>query len=656
MAQAPFFSGSGHLVGADDALIERSRQRSINLYGLDPGCREAPRMLPATALREHRQPMEPLLNVARSGMESLFLQIRDAGYVVLLTDAHGVAVDFINNPQIDRELRRAGLCLGGCWSEEKEGTCAVGLATAERRPFTVHHGEHFRAAYDRLTCSAAPILSPSGELMAVLDASALQSPDDKRSQQLVLQMVCSTARMIENASFLRQYERHLVLRVSGRSEFLEITPEGLLALDEGGRIVAANQRFLQDLGATPASLAGQRLESVFGIRFAELAAGLQSGDPLALRLLHSGRRCFALARPPRRPRPMQPQAHLGSARLQNPLKPVATLESLAGGDARMIGCARQALRVLDKGLPVLLRGESGTGKEAFAKAMHDASARAGKPFVALNCAAIPETLVESELFGYKDGAFTGARAKGARGKILQAHGGTLFLDEIGDMPLPMQTRLLRFLAEREVMPLGAEQAIPVDLQVICATHRDLQGLVDDGRFRLDLYYRLAGLTLKLPPLRERADKEALIHSLLYAEARELDYMVPPLADGVLSLLVAHAWPGNIRQLKNTLRAALALSGGDAIGIEHLPAEVVHAACTILPPPRLSSLGFNEVASMQPVAAAATTATGGPREALLQALRQHSWNVTQAARSLGACRATVYRRMQKYDVVPPNQRE
>lgn len=641
-------SGSPAPAEPDDTLIARSRQRSIDLYRLDPGRQEAPRVLPVSALRDHREPMEPLLNVARSGTESLFLQIRDAGYVVLLTDAHGVVVDFMNNPVLDRELRHAGLYLGGCWSEDKEGTCAVGVATSERRPITVHHAEHFRALNKALTCSAAPIFSPNGDLLAVLDASALQSPDDRRSQQLVLQMVKYTARMVENANFLRQHERHLVLRVASRRDFLEVTTEGLIALDEGGRIVAANQRFLQDVGATPASFTGQHVENVFDVRLNALAAAVQSGgDPIALRLLHSGSQCFALARTPRRMR----QAPNVTSWNASTGRAVVALESLAGSDTRMAANVRQAIRVLDKGLPVLLYGESGTGKEAFAKAMHEVSERAGQAFVALNCAAIPETLIESELFGYKDGAFTGARAKGARGKVLQAHGGTLFLDEIGDMPLSMQTRLLRVLAEREVMPLGAEQPTPVDLQIICATHRALKDLVDSGQFRLDLYYRLAGLTLALPALRERGDKEELIQALLIAEARELGSEAPRLNESVLALLANYAWPGNIRQLKNTLRAALALSGGESIGVEHLPAEITSAVCAALPPQRLSSLGFNDQGPEHPRRAAAD-----PREELIRSLRQHQWNVTEAARSLGTCRATVYRRMQKYGIVPPNQRE
>lgn len=647
MAFSSHWSTTGHEATLDmpwraDDVIERSRQRSMEVYRLDPGRGDPPRILTATALQDHRVPMEELLDIARSGMESLFLQIRDAGYVVLLADAHGVAVDFLNNPLLDRELRQAGLYLGSCWSEDREGTCAVALANLEQRSITVHHEEHFRAPNRALTCSAAPVLGADGRVLAVLDASALYSPDDKRSQHLVLQMVKSTARMIESAQFLRHFDRHLVLRLAGRREFLEVATEGLIALDDGGRIVAANQAFLHSVGRTQATLIGAYVEDVFDTRLERLLSAAQAhSDPLALRLLHSGEQCYALVRGPRKFAPVTA-----------PQRPMArtlddkALRELAGNDANMARNVQQALRVVDKGLAILLQGESGTGKEAFAKAIHEASARRSKAFVAVNCAAIPDTLIESELFGYKEGAFTGARSKGARGKIQQAHGGTLFLDEIGDMPLAMQTRLLRVLAEREVTPLGSEIPVPVDIQVVCATHRDLNELVTNGQFRLDLFYRLNGVTLVLPSLHERTDKESLIRELLQEEGQVLYARAGTASLHALTALQTYHWPGNIRQLKNTLRAALALSGGEAIELEHIPVDIQVAIHASLPPPRMSSIDM----PMPPADAAARS----ERDDLVRVLREHQWNITNAARSLGTCRATVYRRMQKLGIVSPNR--
>ena len=638
--------------GTDFSMIERSRQRSFELYRLDPGRGEPPRVLTTSALKDHREPMERFMRIARSGMEVLFGQIREAGYVVLLTDTHGVAVDFINNPLFDQDWRRAGLWLGSCWTEEKEGTCAVALANLEQRAITVHHEEHFRAPNKKLTCSAVPIFGTDGRMLAVLDASAIESPDDKRSQHLVLQMVRSAARMAEDANFLHEFEHHHVLRLARRRDFLEVSADGMVALDEAGRIVAISQS-LREQGALLPAL-GHCIEEVFDLRFEQvLDAAQQGGYPLTMRHLATGTQCFALVRPPRR-RPTTPSAaapHQAGSRQAGPRQAqtsaaVDALQVIAGLDPQMQTNAQQALRVLDKGLAILLHGESGSGKEAFAKAMHEASARRAQPFVAVNCAAIPETLIESELFGYREGAFTGARSKGARGKIVQAHGGTLFLDEIGDMPQAMQTRLLRVLAEREVTPLGSEQPIAVDVQLICATHRDLREMVAQGQFRLDLYYRLNSVTLELPALRDRADKNALIDSLLREDGRQLYGHAVAITAAARDLLLRHDWPGNIRQLKNVLRTAMALSGGEAIAPEHLPAEVHGGQPPVLPPERMLSLG-----SMQEVMVAQVH---DERTALLQALKTHHWNVTEAARSLGLSRATVYRHMQRWEIVSPNR--
>ncbi|RKJ99787.1 sigma-54-dependent Fis family transcriptional regulator [Alicycliphilus denitrificans] len=625
---------------ADVALIERSLLRSFEQHRLDPGRGEPPRVLTTTALKDHREPMERFMRIARGGMEALFGQVRDAGYVVLLADTHGVAVDFIGNPLFDQDWRRAGLWLGSCWTEEKEGTCAVALANLEQRAITVHHAEHFRAPNKTLTCSAVPIFAPDGRPLAVLDASAMESPDDRRSQHLVLQMVQSAARMAEDANFLHEFEHHHVLKLARRRDFLEVSADGMVVLDEAGRIVAISQS-LREQGALVAAL-GRSVEEVFDHRFEQVAdAARQGGHPLAMRHLPTGTQCFALVRPPRR-RPSAAPAQASPA-----MAGADALQAIAGHDPQMQTNARQALRVLDKGLAILLHGESGSGKEAFAKAMHEASARRARPFVAVNCAAIPETLIESELFGYREGAFTGARAKGARGKIAQAHGGTLFLDEIGDMPQAMQTRLLRVLAEREVTPLGSEQPVAVDVQLICATHRDLRGMVAQGQFRLDLYYRLNSVTLELPALRDRADKGLLIERLLREDGQQLYGRAVAITEAARQLLLRHDWPGNIRQLKNVLRTAMALSGGEAVGPEHLPAEIRGGQPAMLPPERMLSLGGVDAETAVPGAP-------GGRDALLQALKAHQWNVTETARSLGLCRATVYRHMQRWEIVSPNR--
>jgi transcriptional regulator of acetoin/glycerol metabolism len=323
-----------------------------------------------------------------------------------------------------------------------------------------------------------------------------------------------------------------------------------------------------------------------------------------------------------------------------------TLEDLAGEDPQMLRNVRSAYRIADSGVSVLIQGPTGSGKEAFAHAMHLVSRRAERPFIAVNCAAIPETLIESELFGYKSGAFTGARKEGMRGKILQSAGGTLFLDEIGDMPLTLQTRLLRVLEEQEIVPLGSETAIKVDLHVLAASHRNLREMIAGGTFREDLYYRLNGITLELPALRDRVDKERVIHHALAAEtgngrpaAIEMD---------ALQRLVAYPWPGNVRELRNVIRTALAICEGGVVRGIDLPREIRDAdsnsGAGSMPALMQGTLaGGNESSSpVNPLKAA-------ERAALVRVIAECHGNMTRVAAQLGMSRNTLYRRMKRHAI-------
>ncbi|MGV8892037.1 MAG: sigma-54-dependent Fis family transcriptional regulator [Burkholderiaceae bacterium] len=646
-------SAPGVIQANIDPLIVRSWHRSLDIYRLDPARRANPRVLSGSLLRDHQVPMEALMQIAKGGVEHLFQQVRDAGYVVLLNDAHGVTVDFQSNPELDRDLRRSGLYLGSCWSESEEGTCAVGTCIVDRAPITVHQSEHFRTTNTQLTCSASPILDTDGSLLAVLDASALASPDDKRSQALVLQLVTVTARMIENAHFLKKFEDLWIIRLSNRRNFIEVITDGLIALDPQGRIVACNHNVQHEMQTLNNGVTGKKLEDVFDQRFEDLIAvnPAQGKKTVPVRALHSGKQYFAMMRYPTMHVPEIARQPIKSIKLQAPvLSTNLTLEELAGNDPHMMRNINIIRRIINKGLAIMLQGETGTGKEAFAKAIHSASYRADCPFVALNCAAIPESLIESELFGYAEGAFTGARTKGMRGKIIQAHGGTLFLDEIGDMPLQLQTRLLRVLAEKEILPLGSAKSVQVDIQVICATHRNLLDLVVSGQFREDMYYRLNGMKLVLSPLRERTDIESLIQAILKRVALEVgrtDIVVDPNA---LSMMLNYSWPGNFRQLSNTLRAALALNDTGHLEMDDISSDIQMAARSALPPTNVL------LPPLQSCLPSAVLAQKSEPTVLLEALKKNRWNITQAASEIGICRATLYRKMEKYRIVAPNARD
>jgi transcriptional regulator with PAS, ATPase and Fis domain len=330
----------------------------------------------------------------------------------------------------------------------------------------------------------------------------------------------------------------------------------------------------------------------------------------------------------------------------SPLRtPADALAELDTGCAQLHAAVTKARKVLDKPIPVLLQGESGVGKEVFAQAMHASSARRDRPFVAVDCASLPENLIEAELFGYAPGAFTGARREGSAGRIREVRGGTLFLDEIGDMPLSLQTRLLRVLQERQVTPLGGGKPVPVEFALICATHRNLKAEMDAGRFRADLYYRLNGLTLMLPAVRERTDFPALLERLSRSLAPEQGITLAP---AVAAAFADYPWPGNVRQLVNALRTACALldPGERVIDWTHLPDDLLVELRAA--PPRHA-----EPLPAEPTPAEPPPAAGGPAverlrdisaQAISRAIEVSRGNMSEAARRLGISRNTLYRRL------------
>ena len=323
---------------------------------------------------------------------------------------------------------------------------------------------------------------------------------------------------------------------------------------------------------------------------------------------------------------------------------------------RNIRCAH---RIADTNVSVLIQGPTGSGKEAFAHAIHLASRRGGRPFIAVNCAAIPETLIESELFGYRSGAFTGARREGLRGRIVQSSGGTLFLDEIGDMPLALQSRLLRVLEEREVVPLASESAIPVDLHVLAASHRNLREMIARGAFREDLYYRLNGITLELPALRDRTDKERLIQHALAAETG--NGRPAAIERDALQRLLVYGWPGNIRELRNVIRTALAICEGGVVRAMDLPREIRDGE----PPSggdRAETMTGRFAASLPESCADPDDASGPPtlghnrlqaaeRAALVRAIEELHGNMSRVAAELGVSRNTLYRKIKRHGIAP-----
>lgn len=662
-----------------DDLVARSWVRCLNDYQLHPDKPGRPSVLERVALEDRCARRADVIECARYEMTTLYQQLADAESAVVLTDTDGVIVHMVSSPEFAAEVAPLGLRCGGVWGEHEAGTNGMGTCLASGAPVSIRREDHFFSQFTQLTCSAVPVYAPSGEITGVLDVTSRSG----MMQQHLLVLLGMTARMIENRLIDKQFSSAHPLHFHSRPEFVYTLHEGKLAVAEDGRILAANRSALFQLGLqTMDEVRSRRIEDLFQTSLEDMLQRSSSSSfhPVVTYRANAALRFFAVARRPASnacaaPSVLggvaSPASALAAATAAAPAPAPAkhragrTSERSTFKDPRLLAHLDTARRVIARQTPVLLCGETGSGKEVFARAVHDASPHAHGSFVAVNCASLPETLIESELFGYRAGAFTGAQRNGRRGKILQADGGTLFLDEIADMPLELQARLLRVLDERQVTPLGTEESYPVHFQLISASHQHLPSRVQAGRFREDLYYRLAGIELQLPPLRERSDKRELVRALLASESG---------GDGVLSseaerLLMAYAWPGNLRQLRHVLRSAAALADGQLITAEHLPSLAAALAAPALPHAAQAQplAGLVQAQPGSGLSSDCGAAGGAPvpasappefklnpiqaneRAVLVQMLAQHRWNVSNVAKALEISRNTLYRKLHKLHI-------
>jgi transcriptional regulator of acetoin/glycerol metabolism len=617
LARRAFFEHGGAPVGTVPETILRSWVR-CQRQGL--AAEQAPHIepVPAARLQEMRERHEKLWRLARAELELLSSDAAATGSIVILTDEDGWILDAEGSASFLDRAGRVALMPGACWSEAQVGTNAIGTAIVEGRSVVVHGGEHYLTPHGILSCSACPIFDPYGLPVGVLDISG----DSNVQHMHALGLARLAVANIEHRYFDEGIPDAELLRLHRDPALLGTAREGLLAF-RSGRLVAANQAGLQLFGLDRSELGRAPYAALF-----EDALGKLHDDGVLLdrqgRALH-GRVDDGQARP-RRPA-ARPPITVSAALTPQPAD-APLFDPLQEADLV------RACRVLDAGLSVLVQGQTGTGKEVFARELHRRCARAGKPFVAVNCAALPEGLIEAELFGYEDGAFTGARKNGNPGLLRQADGGVLFLDEIGDMPLALQPRLLRVLQERELSPLGGGKPIKLDFALVCATHREMQQAMGEGRFRPDLYYRIAHHTVHIAPLSANADRAAVVDALWQrlGQGRRL-------TEQARQQLADYSWPGNLRQLGACLRTLVALSEpGALVGVELLPAYLhdLRPAASRAQTPANPMLA-NPAASASPLEALAEAA-------MRQALAECDGNVSGAARKLGISRSTLYRRL------------
>jgi transcriptional regulator with PAS, ATPase and Fis domain len=449
------------------------------------------------------------------------------------------------------------------------------------------------------------------------------------------------------------------LRLAGR--LVDACPSPALLVEAGGKLRAANRAATSLLGLD-AGGAEPSLRDLVGIGWREVELIARDGDTDLAAELPPGR-SFPDRRGARVRFEPVPAAdgRLGGvvAFLEPVAEPAPTtrraartergFDAIFGDDPAVLATKEAAARFARTLLPVLLLAETGTGKELLARAIHGASARRERPFVAINCGALSPHLLESELFGYAPGAFTGASRDGNDGKIGAARGGTLFLDEVAEMPGPLQALLLRVLEDGTYYRVGDSRPRQADVRLVCATCRDLPRLVAEGVFRRDLYYRIDGACLGLPPLRERSDLPALIRHLFETLAAEQGRRPPELAPDVFATLARAAWPGNVRQLRTALQHALILCDGDVIRREHLPRDLASAGAPAAAGPAAAPVA----AAPAPVPAAppVRTLAERERERLENAIAAARGNLSRAATELGIARSTLYRRLRRHGLLP-----
>ncbi|MEZ1322178.1 sigma-54-dependent Fis family transcriptional regulator [Pseudomonas fluorescens] len=601
-----------------DAIVQTSWQR-CRAFGLDHQSTPAFDQLPATGITQLLERHHSLVQTTHQEVLPYYENIlSNSNCLIMLADNQGqVLTSWGTQRFIEPNLAR-GFQAGASWVERTSGTNAIGTALACEQAVHIEHDEHFLKANRFMTGSAAPIFDAERKVIAVLDVSS----DSYLPPSHTLGMVKMMSQTVENRLILNLFHgQHFQLTFNTGLNNLDSQWAGLLIFDESGQVLSANRRADNLLGVR---LSRVSVESLFKVSLLELI-NQPDGLPFALQTSGSNRFQCLLKRP--KQASVQPRVFAAEPKTAAPT--AISLNTLHFGDARVEKAVRQAERLLEKDIPLLIHGETGVGKEVFVKALHQASSRSKQAFIAVNCAAIPAELVESELFGYEKGAFTGANQKGSIGLIRKADKGTLFLDEIGDMPLPTQARLLRVLQERCVQPVGSSELFAVDLRIISATNRSLREQVQLGRFREDLYYRIGGLTLELPPLRERSDKEALFKRL-WEQHREPTQWAG-LSQEVLELFSRHPWPGNLRQVSSVMQVALAMAEEQPVRLEHLPDD------------------FFVDLEMEPVESAAPLGVDlNDVEALNRELKASGGNISHLARRLGVSRNTLYKRLRQIE--------
>ncbi|MBP0594296.1 sigma-54-dependent Fis family transcriptional regulator [Paraburkholderia sp. LEh10] len=621
------------------AIVDASWHRCLN-GRVDPGATSAPPPLDEGRVLDLRTKNHRLLDA----VEPLIKQTREllcrTETALVLTDPNGTILDLAGDSRIAGPLGELRLIPGCNWTERAGGTNAIGTALALQQPVQIHSAEHFCMAMKRWTCAATVICDPQdGTVLGGVDVSGLAHTYSPHS----LPFIVSLASRIESGLGRVMLERHLRL-LENSLAYCSGRADGVVIVDEFGRLIKSNSQARAAFARLGVS---GSLEGAFPIPdIAAIAEG--SPPPLSSEWLRTARiervkegtdtLGFMLIAPASNGR----STVRGDQILTVESERTYAFSTIIGQSSQLLEAIRKAQQLAKVAVPVLLLGETGVGKELFARGIHQASTRADGPFVALNCGSLSRDLLSSELFGYAEGAFTGARRSGMTGKIEAADRGTLFLDEIGEMPLDIQPHLLRVLEEGEVLRLGENTARKVNFRLIAATHRDLRTEIAGGTFRTDLYYRLAVTSISIPPLRERkTDLPSLLEHWLRVSGDRFGVNNVEIDDAAYECLMNYAWPGNVRELRNAIEGAVLMASDGVIRIGDLPTEIQTPSVYGAPRDQ-SSAGASEAVPRE-----VRSLKEEEVEPIKFAIQQCRGNLTEAAAQLGIAKSTLYQKVARY---------
>lgn len=610
--------------GSINERIARSWQRSV-LAGLLPTGRLAhTEESSGSNLRHALAFNHELLAHSIPVMEYLYEQVKNSHSMVILADKRATLMHTIGDLDFQKKADRVALSTGSSWNEQHRGTNAIGTALVEASCAEINGAEHFLERNGFLTCAAAPIMAANGELIGLINISG----DQRSKHPHTLGLVSMAARMVENRMIVASCRRNILLHLHAHPEGIDSVAEGIIALSDDEWIIGANRIGLAMLHLNPADLSGTPLNRCIDVSLAELLSRHKHRPGIPTQVhSHNGARFFVQVQVPASSLTFK-MSSASPAGL-----PMDALASVDTGDTNWHNAADKARHIADKPISLLIYGESGAGKAFFARALHNSSSRRNGPFVVVNCAAVSEQVIETELFGCAPGGFSGVRREGSIGKLREANGGTLYLNELGNMPLSMQTRLLHALQERKVLPAGGGKPVDIDFALVCGSQRNLREDTDKGLFLRDLYHRINGLTVKLPALRERSDFQKITELLLAEIMPGQDIYLAP---NLLEQLSRHPWPGNVHQYANVLRAASAMLDPDEqqINWKHLPDDLVEE---LTKTPQIAPLEIAPPAAPQNLEELS-------RSAIKQALESCYGNISEAARRLGISRQTLYRKL------------